>query len=271
MDTNKKYKHLLVVILSLLCCYSHNLFAQMKVGSNPSQLNSNSAFEIESGNKGLLLPRLELHSTTTASPLNNFVKGMLVYNTNTENDITPGLYYSDGTKWVKSNSQESSGSNFWSVNGNSNITANNFLGTIDNAALRFKTNNIERLRITGNGWIGIGTATPSAALQVKGQVVIDSLSTGNTSTDNILVASPLDGRVKKVSASNFVSGVQKRTEIVAIIGQTIFNTPRAITDINKILMYRNGVMISFSMNNTTSIISELPCVIGDEIRIVQFL
>jgi hypothetical protein len=94
------------------------------------------------------------------------------------------------------NSQESSGSNFWTVNGNSNTTANNFLGTIDNMALRFKTNNVERLRITNNGWIGIGTTTPVAALQIKGQVVIDSINAGNLTTDNILVANPSDGRIK---------------------------------------------------------------------------
>jgi len=258
-------------LCSIFICYSPNLFSQLKIGNNPALLNSNSALEIESGNKGLLLPRLSLNSTTSTTPLNNFVKGMFVFNLATENDVTPGLYYSDGTKWLKVNTAEASAAGNWSINGNTGISSNNFLGTINNAALIFKTNNTERLRITGNGWVGIGTSAPTAALQIKGQLVIDSVTTGNLATDRILVANPANGRVKSVPAASFVSGVQKRLEVVAVSGQTIFNTPAAITDINKILLYRNGVLISFTMNNSSSIVAELPCIRGDEIRIIQLL
>ena len=258
-------------ICSILICYSPNLFSQLKIGNNPALLNSNSALEIESGNKGLLLPRLSLSSTTSIAPLNSFVKGMFVFNLATVNDVTPGLYYSDGTKWLKVNTSESSSAGNWSINGNTGITATNFLGTINNAALIFKTNNTERLRITGNGWVGIGTSAPTAALQIKGQLVIDSVGTGNIATDRILVANPADGRVKSIPSTSFVSGVQKRLEVVAVSGQTIFNTPATITDINKILLYRNGVLISFTMNNSSSIVAELPCIRGDEIRIIQLL
>jgi hypothetical protein len=77
------------------------LYAQVKVGNNPSAANPDAVLEIESTNKGLLLPRLALVSTTLAAPLSNFVKGMIVYDTVTVNDVTPGMYYSDGTKWIK--------------------------------------------------------------------------------------------------------------------------------------------------------------------------
>jgi hypothetical protein len=78
-------------------------FSQVKVSTTPSVANPDAMLEIESTNKGLLLPRLALVSTTSAAPLSNFVKGMIVYDTATINDITPGMYYSDGTKWVKIN------------------------------------------------------------------------------------------------------------------------------------------------------------------------
>jgi hypothetical protein len=71
------------------------------VGDSPTTINANSVLEMESTNKGMLLPRIALSSTTSASPLTAFVAGMTVYNTATAGDVTPGYYYSDGTKWVK--------------------------------------------------------------------------------------------------------------------------------------------------------------------------
>lgn len=296
------------VISSLLLCSLHSQ-AQVKLGGNPRAMNPDAMLEIESNNKGLLLPRVALISLQSARPMSAFVKGMLVYNTATTEELRPGLYYCDGARWVpliaddsnqlpvapvrnnaggiisqgpvlnppllydpgNGNSSTSSSSTFWSLDGNSRTTTANFIGTTDNAPLRFRTNNIERLRITANGWVGIGTNNPTAALEINGQLAIDSLSTGNMATDNILVANPADGKVKKVAASNFVSGVQKKLEVVAVTGQTIFNTPSAITDINKIMLYRNGVMISFSRSGNSSIKAEIACSAGDEIRIIQLL
>ena len=75
--------------------------AQVKIGNNPMTINANAILELESTNKGLLMPRVALSSTTLTTPLSAFVEGMTVYNTNTLNDVTPGIYYSDGTKWIK--------------------------------------------------------------------------------------------------------------------------------------------------------------------------
>lgn len=247
---------------------------QIKIGNNPTQLNANAVLEMESANKGLLLPRVALVSTVSASPMTAFTRGMVVYNTANVNDVTAGIYYCDGVKWLKMGIGGASSASlpFWSMDGNSFTSPGiNFIGTKDFASLRFRTNNIERMSISENGWVGIGTNTPTATLQVKGQVVIDTLTSGNTATDKVLVANPADGRVKAVSASAFVTGTQKRLEVVAVNGQTLFATPAVITDINKILLYRNGVLISFVLNNAQSVITEIPCVAGDEIRIIQLL
>ncbi len=59
----------------------------------------------------------------------------------------------------------------WSLTGNSGtVVGTNFLGTTDNVSLAFKTNNAERLRITNTGFVGIGTSSPSEALDVSGNV-----------------------------------------------------------------------------------------------------
>ena len=79
--------------------------AQAKFGDNNSTINSNSLVEMESTNKGLLLPRLALTGIVQASPLSAHIAGMTVYNTATAgtapNNVTPGLYYNDGTQWVR--------------------------------------------------------------------------------------------------------------------------------------------------------------------------
>lgn len=252
------------------------LFAQVKIGQNPTSINPDAVVEMESNNKGLLLPRLALHSTLNPTPLGNFVNGMVVYNTATTDSITPGVYYSDGIKWIRINSTGPAGGPVpltnWSLTGNNGtIPGINFVGTTDNNALVVKTNNSERMRITENGWVGIGTAAPTAALQVKGQLVIDSLNSGNIRTDSILVANPANGRVKMVSAAGFGSGVQKKLELVSTASQAVFTTPAPATDASKIMLYRNGVMISFTVTGPSSITAEIACSAGDEIRIIQLL
>ncbi len=266
-----------ILLLFFLLIYNTTLFSQVKIGDNPKLINPDAMLEIESSNKGLLLTRISLKSTTTASPLKNFTQGMVVYNISTLNDVTPGLYFSDGKKWIKANTNVSaveptSNQNvIWNLKGNNDVTTGNFLGSINNAPVIIKTNNNERLRVTEKGWVGVGTSNPNAALQVKGQMIIDTISAGSLTTDKILVANPSDGRVKYIPASSFTNGVQNYSETVASNGKSIFTTPSIITDANKIFLYRNGVLISFTLNNNNSIVSELPCNQGDQIRIIQLL
>ncbi|MFY7860725.1 MAG: hypothetical protein ACOVP5_00755, partial [Chitinophagales bacterium] len=109
---------LLLVIMSL------QLTAQLKIGNNPTTINANSLLELEHTNKGFLLPRLKLSASTLASPLTAHIAGMVVYNTDSVSDVSPGFYYNDGTKWVKL-------SNSGSAN---NTTAANNLIKITNGA-----------------------------------------------------------------------------------------------------------------------------------------
>ena len=269
------YSQIAASVLILALAYTPKVFSQIKIGDNPRSINADAMLEIESTNKGVLLPRVALKSSTSAAPLKRLIAGMVVYNTSNTYDVTPGLYYSDGTKWIRAvkyiNESESTSNQLWNLKGNKGITTTNFLGSTNNAPLIIKTNNLERLRVTEKGWVGIGTSTPKSALQIKGQLIIDTLSTGNPQTDKILVANPIDGRVKSISASVLTNGVQNYTEMVSNNGQNIFTTPTIITDANKILLYRNGVLISFTVNNNNSILAELPCKQGDQIRIIQLL
>ena len=91
-----KTKTLLSIFL--LAAAGVTLKAQVKIGDNPNTINSNSLFEMESTNKGLLPPRVIISSLTSASPLTAPVTaGMLVYSSG--GAVTDGYYVWNGTKW----------------------------------------------------------------------------------------------------------------------------------------------------------------------------
>jgi len=90
-------KKILMIALSL---YGLNATAQVKVGDNPSAINADSVLELETANKGVLYPRVALTAVANVAPLTAHVAGMVVYNTATANDVKPGLYINDGTKWA---------------------------------------------------------------------------------------------------------------------------------------------------------------------------
>ena len=179
---NQKFNNLrIVTALLFLFTMGTGLLAQVKIGDNPTTKNDNSVLELESTNKGLLLPRVALTSTTSYLPLSAHVIGMIVFNSATTGDVIPGYYYNDGGKWVRL-ADASAASNYWRTNGNSGTTAGtNFIGTTDNIDLVMKANNSEAMRITSSGSVGIGT-TPTSKLEVNGAAVNSAPSAGSTST-----------------------------------------------------------------------------------------
>jgi hypothetical protein len=90
---------------------------------------------------------------------------MLVYNTN--NAIGEGFYYWDGSSWVKFIAN-SPNSDAWLRTGNAGTNpATNFIGTTDNQALAFRTNDTVRMTIASNGNVGIGNLNPSEKLVIQ--------------------------------------------------------------------------------------------------------
>ncbi|WP_205600364.1 hypothetical protein, partial [Sphingobacterium luzhongxinii] len=67
-------------------------------------INQNAILELASRNKGLLHTRIALEMTTKAAPMQDHVAGLMVFNTEMRNDVVPGIYYNDGTKWVLASS-----------------------------------------------------------------------------------------------------------------------------------------------------------------------
>jgi hypothetical protein len=134
--------------------------AQIGIGNTSPQ----GALDITSVNDGLLIPRVALALTTTATVTTPTTSEM-VYNTATAGDVTPGFYYWDGIKWVRI--VTGAVSNDWTNTGNTGTTAGtNFIGTTDAIDFVTKTNNTEKTRVTSAGNVGIGVATPQGALDI---------------------------------------------------------------------------------------------------------
>jgi hypothetical protein len=153
-----KIFNLFICIMSYTWCFS-------QVGINTVTPNVNADLELASTNKGLLLNRIALNSTSSGV----FNAGMLVYNTATSNDVTPGTYISNGTAWSRltdAQTLSSSLSTVWKTNGNSS-TVTDFIGTTNLQPFVLKTNNIERARIGSDGTIGFGTTTPQGIVDIS--------------------------------------------------------------------------------------------------------
>lgn len=70
----------------------------------------NGVFEVNSSDKGIVIPRVALTSANVTSPITNpnggaLLESTLIYNTTTagvgENEVTPGYHFWNGAKWIK--------------------------------------------------------------------------------------------------------------------------------------------------------------------------
>jgi hypothetical protein len=98
----------LLLLFGLVAC-SLAMKAQVGISDSGADPDPNAALDISSSDKGLLPPRVALSSTSSPSPVGAHVEGMVVYNTATAGDVTPGLYYNNGSEWVSLTPSEGGG------------------------------------------------------------------------------------------------------------------------------------------------------------------
>ena len=113
-----------------------------QVGINTTSPDQSSILDISSTNKGLLIPRINLISASDITTIINPRTSLLIYNTATTtgiDNVSPGFYYWDSTKWVSLNNNLN-----WLITGNNNITSSNFLGTTNSNAISIRTDNVEK-------------------------------------------------------------------------------------------------------------------------------
>jgi hypothetical protein len=141
-------------------------FLNAQVGIGTTEIQNGVELQIESSNKGLLIPRIALTSTALAAPVGPtpIATGILIYNTATAGigitSVTPGFYYWSGTEWTALKS--TAGQN-WSLTGNAGTSpGTQYLGTSDNQNLQIRTNNTLRMTVENDGQVIVGTGTTQA-------------------------------------------------------------------------------------------------------------
>ena len=217
-----------ILTFLLLVSMGFGVNAQLKVGDNPTTIQKSSILELESTRQGLLLPRL---ADTTGINALTPPDGMIIY-LNADNSLR---LRSNGS-WKKIADLAAASAN-WSLTGNTGTdSALNFIGTADGKPLSMRTNNAERLHISSNGNIGIGTSTPTANLEVNGSVKFDTLANG-TNELNVLVLAA-DGSVYKrtISSAAFQNAIKA---INGIQTQTLTINAAATDTVNNVSVQNN--------------------------------
>ena len=87
---------LIFLVMISLPGYSQNA----AINTTMAPANASAGLDIDFPAKGFLIPRVSLVSSSSYAPLTAHVAGMVLYNTSASSDVTPGIYFDDGAKWV---------------------------------------------------------------------------------------------------------------------------------------------------------------------------
>lgn len=188
----KKY----ITITSLVLLFG-TVSLQAQVGINTNNPNKDAALDLNNTNgsntKGLLLPKVALTATNNAAPLSVHTAGMKVYNTATAGTgitaVTPGEYYNDGSKWVRSATiaNAADANDAWILGGNTNGILKE-LGTKDNQPLSLRIDNTNAGLISKTATaIGYNALNPASTGTSNTAVGIATLTANTTGASNTAV------------------------------------------------------------------------------------
>ena len=169
--------------LILFFLITNSVLAQVGIGTT----SPNAALDVTATTDGLLIPRVALVNTTTATVVTPTISE-LVYNTAIAGDVTPGFYYWDGGKWIRFLLSNTT-SNSWALLGNAGTTVGtNFLGTTDNVDMVFKRNNIQAGKLTTtNTSFGVDALSPTTTRNRNTAIGVESLYLNTGGDDNIAI------------------------------------------------------------------------------------
>jgi hypothetical protein len=94
-------KKLLFVLFSVLLLVPGLMAQNVGINDDNSSPNSSAMLDVNSTTKGLLVPRVALTGTSSASPVTTPATSLVVYNTASTSDVTPGFYFWSGSAWIR--------------------------------------------------------------------------------------------------------------------------------------------------------------------------
>jgi hypothetical protein len=137
-----KKRSVALLLLSLITITLNTTKAQIAINDDGTNGDASAMLDIKSTSKGLLLPRVALTGTTDISTIaGTEATSLMVYNTSTVSDVTPGFYYWNGTKWLR------------------------FIATNDSNG-KWTISGIDMYSAV-SGKVGIGTSSPSGKFHVN--------------------------------------------------------------------------------------------------------
>ena len=171
-------KHLLIILFATISC---TVNAQVGIGT--STPNASAALEINASNKGVLLPKVALQSSSDGVTVASPATGLLVYNSNatlsTGSGSGVGYYYNTGT----------AGAPVWTRLATGSITAAKYIGPATSAStvllgdfeFRYSSN-------TTNGYLQIRSIS-GASISTNLMIVESWVATGYgvSSSDNTTI------------------------------------------------------------------------------------
>ena len=176
-------KNIFTIILLLKMTVAS--LSQIKIGIGTSSPHSDAALELASTNQGFLPPRLALTNTTLPLPMNNFVPGMLLFNTTNTGNVSSGYYVSNGQRWQPLLATNNN-SNKWNLLGNAGTNSSiNFIGNTDGQVLGFKRNNLRSglLDYSNTSW-GNNALNPNTSGQYHTAIGASALEANTTGISN---------------------------------------------------------------------------------------
>jgi hypothetical protein len=189
------------------------LFSQMGISQNiaintdGSSPDVSAMLDIVSSNKGLLMPRVSLSSTTDVATIATPATGLLVYNSNAGITGTGaagvGFYYNAGTTTVAAWTKlATSTSTSWNTAGNAATdSASNFIGTTDAKSLMIKTNNTRRMNISSVGVTTVGDGTNQVKIDPAGHLSLE----GTATNFNDIQVTPVSTYKEGTNAPSFLT------------------------------------------------------------------
>jgi len=169
------------------------------------------------------------------------------------------ILVSNGTNWnVSAQSGSANSGNGWNLGGNNVLSVQNF-GTTSNYDLPFISNNIEGMRLSATGNLGIGTSTFNATYPEK--LIVNA---GTTTSVNAIVGKGNINNYLQLNIQNLNSGTNASSDVVATadngsettnyvdlgINSSTYNTSAITGGINNAYLY--SASNDFVIGNSTS-------------------
>jgi hypothetical protein len=246
----------------LFCFLISGLSIYAQIGVKTKTVDPNAALEINSNtNKGLLLPRLALtgiNNLTNLSPFTGTITaGMVVYNTATAgtapNNVVPGYYYNDGSKWVLIGNAN----NGWKTGGNAGTSSTiNFIGTTDGQPLSFRANNTDNARLDNAGRFSIGNpAVAKELLHVEnGNILITNTADAAGVPTVTFIPTPASAGNTSANPASKINFYQANSTTIGM--ELGFHSPIAVsalygTQIPPLAAPPNGIFMASRLNSIT--------------------